>query len=193
MTSVQQDVPAKPAGIFEWQRALRGNIPTKHIPCAWALAGYANRDGSSVRPGQQRLCDDTRASRSTIARSLAWLTASGWLICVEAAGKCTGGKGLANVYQLAIPVNRVSSEAQPCVASDTPPDHFSPSDSLNRDQPSVGPARTTFDNSQDAYDWIDEQVHGLDGYEPTYVDARLSRGDHPKAIVNGLHSQREAA
>jgi hypothetical protein len=190
--SVPEHVPAKPAGIFEWQRALRGNIPTKHIPCAWALAGYANRDGSSVRPGQQRLCDDTGSSRSTIARSLAWLTENGWLICVEAAGKCTGGKGMANVYQLAVPVNRVSSEAQPCVASDTPPHQFSPSESLTLAQPSVEPMTDDY-NSQAAFDWIDEQVHGLDGWEPTYVDARLSQGSHPKAIVNGVLAVREAA
>ncbi len=40
------------------------------------------------------------------------------------------------------------------------------------------------------YDWIESQLDGLDGTEPSTVDGMLSAGIHPKAIINTINKAR---
>ncbi len=42
----------------------------------------------------------------------------------------------------------------------------------------------------DDYDWIVDQLYGVESHEETTVDEMLSRGAHPKAIVNAIRAQR---
>jgi hypothetical protein len=69
---------------------------------AFALATYANQDGSSIFPGNERLTAVTCQGDKTVRRALDWLR-SGYLIDRVREGSRGGRRGLADEYRLTIP------------------------------------------------------------------------------------------
>ena len=45
----------------------------------------------------------------------------------------------------------------------------------------------------DAYDWLEDQLNGFDGYEESTVHGMLESGANPKAILNKIRKDRSAA
>lgn len=74
--------------------------PTKCV--AFALATYANQDGTSIFPGNERLSAVTCQGDKTVRRALAWLR-GGYLIERVREGSYAGRKALADEYRLTIP------------------------------------------------------------------------------------------
>jgi hypothetical protein len=74
--------------------------PTKGV--AFALATYANQDGTSIFPGNERLAAVTCQGDKTVRRALDWLRA-GYLIERTRKGSSLGRKALADEYRLVIP------------------------------------------------------------------------------------------
>lgn len=122
----QPENPAPvPVGRFEWERVVRKHLrqpdgtrpPSEwaHVASgtrlvAWVAASYANRDGTSVRPGLDNLIEDTGTSRATVLRALAWLRAEGWLVEVSSRRRAkTDTRGKSTVYRLTIPA-RLAAE-----------------------------------------------------------------------------------
>jgi Helix-turn-helix domain len=90
---------------FEWERIIRRALmdpSTKLV--ALVLAGYANKDGSSVRPGRKRLSAVTGMSVRTVDRCLDKLRTLGLLDRVSK-GSNTGIEFMADVYRLTIPAD----------------------------------------------------------------------------------------
>lgn len=88
---------------YEWERIVRRVVmpgPTKCV--AFALATYANADGTSIFPGNERLSAVTCQADKTIRRALAWLRA-GYLIERVREGSRGGRGGFADEYRLTIP------------------------------------------------------------------------------------------
>ncbi len=84
-----------------WVTAIRGRIPeARDVAVAHTLAGYANKDGSRAHPGQGRLARDLCSSERTIRRSLAWLSAAGWLTVTQRGRRKLGE---ADVFGLTVP------------------------------------------------------------------------------------------
>ncbi|MEJ7772525.1 MAG: hypothetical protein WKF51_11540 [Geodermatophilaceae bacterium] len=52
--------------------------------------------------------------------------------------------------------------------------------------------RANEEELEDAYEWIEAELDGLDGTEPSTVDGMLSAGVHPKAIVNTVNKARSS-
>lgn len=85
----------------DWWRCMRGaDLKLADIAVAYMLMSYADNDGSSAHPGNERLMADTGASESTVKRALKALVESGWIRVVS-----PGGRSGACEYQLTIPLN----------------------------------------------------------------------------------------
>ena len=89
---------------YEWERIVRRvvmpGITTKGI--ALTLATYANADGTSIYPGNERLVAVTGTGDKTVRRALAWLR-EGYLIERVREGSRGGRGGLADEYRLILP------------------------------------------------------------------------------------------
>jgi DNA-binding transcriptional ArsR family regulator len=93
------------ANRYEWERVLRRvrlGSPTKAV--ALALATYADRDGSSVRPGVARLSAVTELSERSVRNALTRLRDLG-LIERTREGSRNGRRALTDEHRLAIPVD----------------------------------------------------------------------------------------
>lgn len=92
-----------PCARYEWERIVRRVVmpgPTKCV--AFALATYANTDGTSIYPGNERLVAVTCHADKTVRRALEWLRA-GYLIDRVRVGSRGGRRGLADEYRLVLP------------------------------------------------------------------------------------------
>ncbi|MCW2720494.1 helix-turn-helix domain-containing protein, partial [Pseudonocardia sp.] len=88
---------------YTWRRLVRRvRLGPSVKLVASMLADYANVDGTSVRPGNDRLVAVTELSDATVRRALKKLRELG-LIERVFAGSRTGRKGLADVYRLTYP------------------------------------------------------------------------------------------
>jgi hypothetical protein len=88
---------------YEWERIVRRVVmpgPTKCV--AFALATYANADGTSIFPGNERLAAVTCQGDKTVRRALDWLR-GGYLIERVREGSRGGRRGLADEYRLVLP------------------------------------------------------------------------------------------
>ncbi len=88
---------------YEWERIVRRVImpgPTKYV--GLTLATYANADGTSIYPGNERLAAVTCQSDKTVRRALAWLR-GGYLIERLREGSRGGRGGFADEYRLTLP------------------------------------------------------------------------------------------
>lgn len=83
-----------------WVQATRGRVPSNHIATGHTLAWYGDDAGSNCNAGVKQLCADLQCSRSTVLRSLGWLSENGWL---SAAERGTRKLGENNSYRLTVP------------------------------------------------------------------------------------------
>ncbi len=74
--------------------------PTKYV--GLTLATYANADGTSIYPGNERLAAVTCQGDKTVRRALAWLR-GGYLIERVREGSRGGRGGFADEYRLTLP------------------------------------------------------------------------------------------
>lgn len=95
-------------GRFDWERLMRRcefrKPATKLI--ALLLSTWASEDGSSVRPGRERLIAASNLSKGYVSKQLVALEELGLIYKVRNASfSGRGGAGLASVYQLSTPAN----------------------------------------------------------------------------------------
>lgn len=97
--------PRDAATQYDWVRCIReaAEITLTERGVALTLMSYANADGTSIRPGNDRLIAETGASEKTIKRSITALREHGWIRCVHQGGRNRG----ANEYRLTIPYQRL--------------------------------------------------------------------------------------
>lgn len=179
-------------GRFDWERLLRRcefkKPATKLV--ALLLSTWASEDGSSVRPGRERLIAASNLSRGYVSKQLVALEELGLIYKVRNASfSGRGGVGLASVYQLCAPTALYNnfledpSSLEPMVvemgleyhkslyqvhpsAHDVEPEQVHPS------------AHDTATELQDQVHFDEEQVH----YEPEQVHF-----DEEQVLPSGLH------
>jgi hypothetical protein len=88
---------------FRWERAFRGAAigSASVLALGLTLATYADTDGASIFPGQDRLSADLGLSRSTIQRSQDRLEELGW---ISRKGTSNRRAGKAQEWRLTFPV-----------------------------------------------------------------------------------------
>lgn len=96
----RRDVPLR----YEWERVILADpdMPPMTKFVALVMATYGDLDGCHIRPGNERLVADTGTSPRTVARALGYLRDEK---LIESAGSANRRRGLAEVYQLTIPVD----------------------------------------------------------------------------------------
>jgi hypothetical protein len=96
---------------YEWERIVRRVVmpgPTKCV--AFALATYANQDGTSIFPGNERLTAVTCYSDKAVRSALEWLR-GGYLVERVREGSRGGRRGLADEYRLIVPSDLLTRHA----------------------------------------------------------------------------------
>jgi hypothetical protein len=102
-----RDFTREPIGRFEWERILRRirvSVPSVKL-VGFAMATYANADGSKIRPGQKRLAAVLGTSEMTVRRGQTELETIGMLAMVfkgHSQGRGQAG-GYASEYRLTVP------------------------------------------------------------------------------------------
>jgi hypothetical protein len=95
-----------PTGRYEWERVVRRIVMPPNIKLlAFAMATYADPDGSRVRPGVDVLAAVVGQSDSTVRRSLAVLRTKLGLLDQTTRGGGRNGRGKTAEYQLTIPAD----------------------------------------------------------------------------------------
>ncbi|HEY3924963.1 MAG TPA: helix-turn-helix domain-containing protein, partial [Acidothermaceae bacterium] len=91
---------------FHWERCVRRLplTPTQKL-VAFTVAQYADRDGGNIFPGIQLLARVTCLDPKTVTAALKELRDEGLLERTFVGGQACGRKGLADKYQLAVPVD----------------------------------------------------------------------------------------
>ena len=94
-----------PLDRFEWERLIRElDLPSALKLTCYALGTYVNGDGTNAHPGITGLAKATGLHRATVLRSLAQLEELGLIQPVFRGGGKGVHRGLATVYELAVPV-----------------------------------------------------------------------------------------
>jgi hypothetical protein len=114
---------------YEWERIVRRVQMPPSVKCvAFALATYANTDGTSIYPGNERLAAVTCQGDKTVRRALAWLR-GGYLVERVREGSRGGRGGFADEYRLTIPSDLLArhvlldpDESPVAVTGDSAPD-----------------------------------------------------------------------
>lgn len=84
-------------------------VTTTVLAVAAVMAAYASKDGTSIRPGHERVAEETRTSVPTVKRAVSVLVDLGWLV-LERRGRYRT-ETPANVYRLGFPAERgITSE-----------------------------------------------------------------------------------
>jgi hypothetical protein len=97
----------EPIGRFEWERILRRiqvSVPSVKL-VGFAMATYANADGTKIRPGQKRLAAVLGTSEMTVRRGQGELEVIGMLEMIfkgHSLGRGQSG-GYASEYRLTVP------------------------------------------------------------------------------------------
>ena len=74
------DFVLKPMARFEWERIIRrAALPSQVKYLALMAATYGNTDGTSVRPGVERLARVMSVSEPTVKRNLSALRTAGFI------------------------------------------------------------------------------------------------------------------
>jgi DNA-binding transcriptional ArsR family regulator len=88
---------------YEWEGTVRRlALPRGVKLVAATMAQYANPDGTQVRPGRERVAEETGYSLKQVDRHLKTLRDLGLLVRVRM-GSANGRRALADEYRLAIP------------------------------------------------------------------------------------------
>lgn len=92
-----------PATKGEWvDLVLRMDVPAQRKAVAFALAKFANPDGTKVFPGQEKVADMARLHETNTRKHIKALVAAGMLIVVKRGG---GRGGATNSYRLSRPLD----------------------------------------------------------------------------------------
>jgi Helix-turn-helix domain len=104
---------------FVWDRAInKTDMPALRKHVAHTLAQHANADGTNAHPGVARLAPECSLSESAVKRHLAALRKAGWIVRTFHAST-TGRKGMADCYDLAVPITTANQEPLAAPASTT--------------------------------------------------------------------------
>jgi DNA-binding transcriptional ArsR family regulator len=97
--------PSTPARRFVWERALRSSrLASRTRLVAYAVATYANADGTRARPGVAELAGACALPKSTVRQHLGVLRDSGFVVRVSK-GSASGRRAKADEYRLTVPVD----------------------------------------------------------------------------------------
>jgi predicted RNA binding protein YcfA (HicA-like mRNA interferase family) len=118
-----------PAGRFDWERAVRrSDLPKLRKLVAFALATYADPDGTNARPGLEELADACSMPYSTVKAHMKGLRDDGWLERTVR-GSSLGRRKLADEHHLTVPVHSSLVSPVPAehgsLASPAPTEHGS--------------------------------------------------------------------
>lgn len=115
---------------YEWERVVRrAPLDSVSTLVALTLATYANRDGTSIYPGNAKLAAVTRLNERTVRRALGRLRDGGYIVrTVEQDWHARVIEHKADEYELAIPADFLDrpgvlppSEVPPIVATPAQP------------------------------------------------------------------------
>lgn len=88
-------------GRFDWERIVRrASMPGSAKFLALTLATYANKDGSRIMPGEQRLACVMQVTPRTVERGFKWLRDNDFVSLTK---KGNRHQGRANEYRLTVP------------------------------------------------------------------------------------------
>lgn len=114
----------EPASRFVWEKALRqarigaGKNGASTLALAFAVATFANADGTRIHPGVALLADGLGLSARTVDRALSRLRREGYLTKVR---QGNSRAGLADEYRLSLPVHTTAMSGEgPAADSDYP-------------------------------------------------------------------------
>jgi hypothetical protein len=175
-TETEDTAAPRPAGRYEWERALRRvGMPTPTVCLALALGTYASPNGSDIRPGLDQLANLTNMSTRTVQRHLRVLEHDYGLVRMTRRGGGRSHAGDAAHYQLTVPAEL----AAPTDSDDTQVAPQSP-DLTDSPDTQVAPQSTDSDDTQ-----VAPQSEGADGLrrqnqpiETTQL-CRPTTQDHP--------------
>ncbi len=96
----------KRLGKFDWERKLLSDrtVIGNRLLVLLALGVFMDADGSSARPGVDRLAIDTGLGKATVKRHLAASVASGWLDKVRQGRRVGKGPGVNSEYAATEPL-----------------------------------------------------------------------------------------
>jgi hypothetical protein len=178
------------------------------------LASYANRDGTSIRPGLKLLMANTGRKKRAIQNNITELMETGFLIQTSnwTPAEQKAGK-LANEYRLGLPspgkpasdgVKGASGGDEGCTSKGasecTPPDQVSPDhlqSTIPRDKlagaPHGGAPQPSLDDYEDEEEYVEDAVDGYDGCEESTALGMIANGVHPRAVINKILAERREA
>lgn len=114
----------EPASRFVWEKAIRraklgtGKNGASTLAVAFAVATFANADGTSIHPGVALVAAGLGLSARTVDRALSRLKAEGYLTKVR---EGNSRAGLADEYRLSLPVHTTAASGEgPAADSDHP-------------------------------------------------------------------------
>ncbi|MFE5837227.1 hypothetical protein [Arthrobacter sp. NPDC056493] len=185
-----RDFTREPIGRFEWERILRRirvSVPSVKL-VGFAMATYANADGTKIRPGQKRLAAVLGTSEMTVRRGQTELEETGMLELVfkgHSQGRGQAG-GYASEYRLTIPSDLL--ERVPLLEPDEL-NHRTPvnSDSSNDRTPMSANSQETPDTSEEIPDTHEETPDIWDESPDTHVPPP-DHSHHIKDHNNNHHS-----
>lgn len=104
---------------FEWERALRNaDLPPTRKLVLQTLSSYANKAGEA-RPSQEKIAEASGLTRRTVGIHVRAAIEEGWIVrLVKGRSKGRGGKALASVYVLTIPVPDASNGKEVPIGSE---------------------------------------------------------------------------
>lgn len=94
-----------PQDRFGWERLIRElRLPGPAKCVAYALATYANGDGTRAHPGVRNLMTASGYGRARVLTALAELERLGLIVTASRGGGKGSRRGLATVYELSVPL-----------------------------------------------------------------------------------------
>jgi DNA-binding transcriptional ArsR family regulator len=181
--------------IYEWQGVVRRlALPRGVKLVAATLAQYANPDGTRVRPGRERLAEESGYSPRQVDRHLKTLRDLGLIVRVRS-GSANGRRKLSDEYRLVIPediLERVDLVRHIDLGPVDEPEnsgHQMSTDSEDDDDDDWSPMSTDFDGSLDAGDVITGHDHV---HPPSHDHARTTSTPDDHSLQDD-HSRREAS
>jgi len=94
-----------PPGKWDWEEAVRSDqaVTGNLLLVLLTFSTYTSEKVPQAFPGEARLAEATGLSRVTVRRHLATAREEGWLLQVKRGHRTGDGRGLASVYERALP------------------------------------------------------------------------------------------
>ena len=116
MSSLPNEVKGANSDRFPWEKALRDSqLPSRARHVGHLMATYADKDGSSIHPGVDRMAKGTGMSSRTVHTALKELRLNGW---VKVVVQSNSWRGQSHEYRLTIPAADV--QGSPASSTSTP-------------------------------------------------------------------------